>query len=334
MADLPEPLVPAGIDLRDFLFTPIEFGRLFTSETWVMSNDAEKVAAITLWGKSWTEVPAGSIPSEDRMLEHLSGAGSKWKRVKPMAMRGWVLCNDSRYYHPVMCEKALEAWLEKLAQRLSSGAGNARRWGAVFDAAGIAAEYLGTRDMIAAINPKSRALAKRIPKTIQDALSGSPDGNAAGSPDGTPKPVPTGSQGTGTGTGNIKPSLSAHDDRLDDPRLTGYHPADWQPNPDQLATLLHTHGKPMPDPAQLETSRVNFNLHFSGKPLSARETHPRFVRWLLEDISRGQQTQARPGTAAGQPAARKLTPVEQAERDRDQFLRDNGIDPASAGIRR
>ncbi len=160
------PLVPAGVDLRDFLYTPVEFGRLLSSETWVLSNDAEKVAALTLWGKSWSEVPAGSIPDNDRMLANLSGAGPRWKRVKDMALRGWVRCDDGRLYHPVMCEKALEAWLEKLASRLSSGAGNAKRWGLEFDPTDIEREIADATGMLAALNPASRKLSRKRPSKI------------------------------------------------------------------------------------------------------------------------------------------------------------------------
>jgi hypothetical protein len=28
-------------------------------------------------------------------------------------LHGWVLCDDGRYYHPVICEKALESWVSK-----------------------------------------------------------------------------------------------------------------------------------------------------------------------------------------------------------------------------
>jgi hypothetical protein len=111
------PLVPAECDLKDFAFMPLEFRRLFTSETWMLGNDAAKLAALHLWCESWHQVPAASLPDNDRALSLLSQAGSRWKRVKEHAMRGWVLCSDGRLYHPVVAEKALEAWGRKLEQR-------------------------------------------------------------------------------------------------------------------------------------------------------------------------------------------------------------------------
>ena len=193
-----QPLVPADVDLTDFAFMPFEFGRLFKSETWILSNDAEKVAALTLWGKSWTEVPAGSIPDDDRMLAHLSGAGPRWKRIKTMALRGWMKADDGRLYHPVVCEKVLEAWYEKLSQRLSSGAGNAKRWGIDFDPTDIEAQIIETRRLLKALNPDSRMLSKRKPPAIPPGSKNDLTGNPIGNPSG----IPSGSQETGTETGN------------------------------------------------------------------------------------------------------------------------------------
>lgn len=111
------PPVPPECDLRDFAFIPLEFERLFASDTWVLGNPEEKVAAMHLWCKSWHQVPSASLPDDDRMLAHLSGTGPRWKRLRVHALRGWVKCSDGRLYHPVVAEKALEAWARKLEQR-------------------------------------------------------------------------------------------------------------------------------------------------------------------------------------------------------------------------
>lgn len=200
------PLVPADVDLRDFAFTPVEFDRLFKSETWLLSNDAEKVAAITLWGRAWSQVPAGSLPNDDRLLAHLSGSGPRWKRLKPMALRNWLQATDGRLYHPVVCEKVLEAWLEKLATRLSSGAGNAKRWNIEFDPAPIEAAIAEARQLLAKLNPQSRQLTKKRPPGV----SPRPKQGAAGSPDDIPPGFPPGSQETGTGTETLKASSDTY----------------------------------------------------------------------------------------------------------------------------
>lgn len=129
MIDDLAPLVPSDVDLRDFAFMPLEIRRLFSSETWVLGSYEEKCASLCLWGESWFQVPAASLPNNDRMLSHLSQTGSRWSRVKEHAMRGWVLCSDGRWYHPVVAEKALEAWAKHKKASSKGKAGAAKRWG-------------------------------------------------------------------------------------------------------------------------------------------------------------------------------------------------------------
>lgn len=112
------PLVPPEVDLRDFREMPLEFERLFASDTWVLGTPEEKVAAFHLWCKSWHQQPAGSLPDDDRILAHLSGSGVRWKKLRAHALRGWEKCSDGRFYHPVVAEKACRAWKVKVEQRL------------------------------------------------------------------------------------------------------------------------------------------------------------------------------------------------------------------------
>lgn len=124
MSDLPPPPVPADVDLRGMSFMPLDVVRLLDSDLFALSTGDEFKAAVALWAKGWLQVPAASLPDDDRVLAHLSCAGTKWKRVKDMALRGWVKCSDGRYYHPVVAEKALEAWKHRLNQRARA----AKRW--------------------------------------------------------------------------------------------------------------------------------------------------------------------------------------------------------------
>lgn len=121
------PLTPAECDLRDYPWMPLDCTRLLTSETWMLGTAAQKVAAFTLWAKSWHQVPAGSLPDNDRMLAILSESGDAWKRVREHALRGWVKCSDGRLYHPVVAEKANESYRLKLAQRARTEAARAAK---------------------------------------------------------------------------------------------------------------------------------------------------------------------------------------------------------------
>jgi len=109
--DLPEPMTPAECDLRGMPFMPIDVIRLLDSDLFALATGDEFKAAFALWGKSWFQVPAGSLPVDDRVLAHLSGhRGGPWSDVRDMALRGWTQCSDGRLYHPVVAEKAIDAW--------------------------------------------------------------------------------------------------------------------------------------------------------------------------------------------------------------------------------
>lgn len=109
MTDAPTPMTPADCNLRGFQWMPIDVVRLLDSDLFLIASGDEFKAALALWCKSWSQVPAASLPADERLLAGLSGAAAKWKKVRDVAMRGWVMCSDGRYYHPVVAEKALEA---------------------------------------------------------------------------------------------------------------------------------------------------------------------------------------------------------------------------------
>jgi hypothetical protein len=203
-----DPLVPANLDLEGFEFMPVDVRRLLKSDTWILGSAEERTASLALWFESWHQVPAGSLPNNERALAHLSQSASGWKKVREHALRGWVECADGRLYHPVVCAKALEAWLEKLAQRISSGLGNAQRWGIAFDQAAVERDMDIARGMLTVLDPDSRALRKR--RTAK--RTGNPDANVGESPDGIPTGLQDESrsnpnrQGQGQGQGHDKDS--------------------------------------------------------------------------------------------------------------------------------
>ena len=91
MSDLPDPLVPVEVDLRDFAGMWLDVDRVLKSETWRLGTSDEKSAAITLWMESWHEVPAGSLPAEDHRIRGLAGLAEnpeKWRKVREKALRG------------------------------------------------------------------------------------------------------------------------------------------------------------------------------------------------------------------------------------------------------
>lgn len=119
-ANLPAAPLPATVDLRDFPYMPLDVVRLRDSELAVKTAGDEFRCAVLLWCAAWHQVPAGSLPDDDALLAVLAGFGralKEWRKVKAGAMRGFERHSDGRLYHPVVVEKALDAWRSRLTQR-------------------------------------------------------------------------------------------------------------------------------------------------------------------------------------------------------------------------
>lgn len=143
---LPEPPVPADCDLKDFGYTPIYRARLFGSGFHARATDAEWRAGVTLWLKSWDQVPAGSLPDDDIDLCRLAELGrdlKAWGRIKAGAIRGWEKASDGRLYHPTVAEVVLEAWEKRAKASRKGKAGASKRWGTGI-ASAIAPDSTGT----------------------------------------------------------------------------------------------------------------------------------------------------------------------------------------------
>ena len=86
-----------------------------TNSEFVMGASREAVgAAFTLWFSSFHQVPAGTLPDNDRLLQRMSCCTDReWKRVGKEAMHGWMLCSDGRYHHPVVADVVRESWKKK-----------------------------------------------------------------------------------------------------------------------------------------------------------------------------------------------------------------------------
>jgi hypothetical protein len=188
---LPDPLVPAEVDLQDFQGMWVDTDRLLRSDTWRGGTGDQKAAAMTLWLESWHQVPAASLPSNDRLLANLSQA-ERWPRCREHALRGWIACADGRLYHPVVAEKALEAWIEKLAAAISGAAGNAKRWQVEIDTTVLREQLRRAADMLRTLNPTARTFKKKAVVVI---LAGSqPDSGGESQPQSQPESPPDGSK--------------------------------------------------------------------------------------------------------------------------------------------
>lgn len=113
----PAPLTPADCNLQDFPFMPLDVARLRDSDMAAYVSPEACWAAVLLWSAAWHQVPAASLPDDDRFLAKAAGYGrvvKEWMNVREGALHGWVKCADGRLYHPVVAEKANESWHKKL----------------------------------------------------------------------------------------------------------------------------------------------------------------------------------------------------------------------------
>lgn len=112
---------------------PLDVARLRDSDLAANETPEACWAAVLLWAAAWHQVPAGSMPDNDNWIAKQAGYAQRgridphWKRVREGAMRGWVLCSDGRYHHPVVAEKVREAWASKLMQRWRTECGRIKK---------------------------------------------------------------------------------------------------------------------------------------------------------------------------------------------------------------
>lgn len=131
MSDLPEPPIPPGAELTDFPYTPIFRARLFGSRFHARVTDSEWRAGVTLWMKSWDQIPAGSLPDDDIDLCRLAELGRdlrQWARLKVGALHGWYKCSDGLLYHDTVAEGINEALGRKRKQSDRGAKGAEARW--------------------------------------------------------------------------------------------------------------------------------------------------------------------------------------------------------------
>lgn len=178
------PLTPPECDLQDFPFMPLHVARLRDSD--LAAEEAPEACwyAVLLWAAAWHQIPAGSLPDNDAVLTKLIGLGrdvKTFRKHKVGAMRGFVLCDDGRLYHPIVAEQALTAWQSKLQQRWRTECARvkkANQRNGTDDAAPTFEEFMSLE--------KTEGQTVVVPRDNGECPQGQ------------------GVQGTGTGTGNIE----------------------------------------------------------------------------------------------------------------------------------
>lgn len=120
VVQLPEPLIPAEVNMGGNDWFPLYFGRLRKSRWWRRASDVARARNVMLWGEAYSAETAGSLPDDDDELAEAAGYGldaAAFRAVKAEIMEPWTLCSDGRWYHPMLCQVAMEAWSRKSATR-------------------------------------------------------------------------------------------------------------------------------------------------------------------------------------------------------------------------
>lgn len=126
----PEPPVPIDLDLRDFEYMPLHVQRIRDSDLAVLATGDEFRAAVLLWSAAWHQIPASSLPGDDRLLAKLAGYGRDvqgWLMVKEVALRNFVECSDGRLYHTIIADTAIKSAMKLRKQKAQTEAATAAR---------------------------------------------------------------------------------------------------------------------------------------------------------------------------------------------------------------
>lgn len=200
MSDCPNPLTHVDCNLQDFAFMPLDVARLRDSDLAANESPEACWAAVQLWAASWHQVPAASIPDDDKWMAQKTGYGriiKEWMKVRAGALRGFVKCSDGRLYHPVVAEKAREAWQAKLEQRYRTECARIKKH---HDRHGTKAEKMDFSEWVSLGCPQGQ------PLSVPSSKSGCPSSVPRDKPDCpqiVPRETPSKGQGEGQGQGDF-----------------------------------------------------------------------------------------------------------------------------------
>ena len=118
MRELPAPLTHADCDCTDLDGFYLNCERLMSSELVALSSREVIGCAVLLWCRAWKQIPAASLPDDDRVNAAFCGIPIKqFKKMKGEIMRGFVKCSDGRFYHKTLSEIAEVAFQKKQSFR-------------------------------------------------------------------------------------------------------------------------------------------------------------------------------------------------------------------------
>lgn len=94
---------------------PVDVDSFLSGDLVAMGTPEEIGCAILLLFRSWKQRPPASLPDDDKVLALLSGAKSRWEKVKDIALTGFEKVGDRLVHFELRCsaEKIAEEILKK-----------------------------------------------------------------------------------------------------------------------------------------------------------------------------------------------------------------------------
>jgi cytochrome P450 len=105
--------------------------RLMASELVALSSDEVVAAALFLWCRAWKQKPAASLPDDERVMAAFARMPlGRFRKIRPEATRGFVLCSDGRWYHKVLAQEAVKSFARKteFRRKREADAERLRNW--------------------------------------------------------------------------------------------------------------------------------------------------------------------------------------------------------------
>lgn len=122
---------PADVRAKGWRFE-IDYERVEQSDTWDLASEVPMAqpALLMMWMMAWTQVPCGSMPSDENLIRVKCRIPAKtWSTLKPILMRGWWLAEDGRLYHDTIVLRVLEMleYRRKNAKRVATHAAKTKQ---------------------------------------------------------------------------------------------------------------------------------------------------------------------------------------------------------------
>ncbi len=96
----------------------LDIEQIKQSDTWALAPADLRPWLLMLWCESWSQVPCGSLPSDNALLAARLGMPAKLlAKHRDVLLRGWWQADDGRLYHDVIADRVLTMLASKSAER-------------------------------------------------------------------------------------------------------------------------------------------------------------------------------------------------------------------------